>query len=68
MPHRDESQTVGYWRDFLDGSDPTVLGSRKHFWEWVAKRLVQRGVAIDRVIAIQVKMPDTDWLPLPYAC
>lgn len=69
--HLDEMSavaTLGCWTASISEPSPSVIGSMRAFWSWVSARIEQRGLPLDRLVSVELRLPFGEAEAVPYGC
>lgn len=62
------SQALGRWEKALDEPNVAVIGRMRVFWEWVLAQLDKRGIALDSLDGVALRLPFADAELVSYGC
>ena len=59
---------LGRWSAALPEPDVNAVGAMQKFWNWVLARMHDRGLPLEELEVVSLRLPFSDDAPVPYLC
>jgi hypothetical protein len=63
-----DAEALGCWTGSICEPSPSAIGSIRMFWDWVSARIRRRGLPLDRLVSVELRLPFGEAEAVPFGC